>query len=175
MHHDDVLGLDVPMQKLVIVQIAHCVQHGINDEGRGLLAVGFFALELRVEVPVGRQLQQYVHVVSILEETVKVDDVLMSHEGVEFQLANQLCYQLFLGNLLLLDDLQSRQEACLLVPHHKHGAKLSLPEKLQFLEVIDAQLAFLRRWHTVSGEPSGLGSRKRLVAALMHKLQSRQR
>lgn len=77
MDNNDVLWLDVSVQKLPLMHVLHCFQKIFDNKGCGLLAVSFLLFQFCVQLSFRSQLQQNVNVLLVLETSIKVDNVGM--------------------------------------------------------------------------------------------------
>lgn len=131
---EDVLGLDVPVDDVLAVQVAQRARH-LRDVLRGLpLGEAVLAAQVLVELALAGELDDQEHALAVVEVAVQLQDVGVPQVALDLDLAAHLALDPAVLQLVLVQHLQRADEPVRPLPRQVHPPELALAQRPPDLE-----------------------------------------
>lgn len=155
--HEDVLGLDVPVDDVLAVQVAQGAGH-LGDVLRGLpLGEAVLAAQVLVQLALGGELEDQEDALAVVEVPEELQDVGVPQVALDLDLAPHLLLHPPLRQLRLVEHLERADEAARALPRQVHAPELALAERPADLEHAEVELLEGRLLDQRGGFPLRVG------------------
>ena len=142
---EDVLGLNVPVDDVLAVQVAESRRHLGNILGRLGLGETVLLAEVLVQLALARELEDQEDAFAVMEVTEELEDVGVAEVALDFDLSADLPLHTASGlQLVLVQHLEGADEATRALPHEIDAAELALTQGFPDLEHAEMPLLGLR-------------------------------
>jgi len=136
----DVLGLDVPVDDVLPVQVLERRRHLRDVLGRLPLGEAVFAAQVLVQLSLAGKLENEEHPLAVVEMPVQLQDVGVAKVALDLNLAADLLFDSVVLQLVLVEYFERAYEAAGALLGKVHAAKLPFPQGPSDLKHAEVEL-----------------------------------